>query len=73
MLAAARTLAANSPALKDASASLLPPLTDLRRVATEIAVAVGIAAQKEGVAAQLPEHELRKRVMVAQWTPAYAS
>ncbi len=30
MLAAARTLAANSPALKDASGSLLPPLTELR-------------------------------------------
>jgi malate dehydrogenase (oxaloacetate-decarboxylating) len=73
MLAAARTLAANSPALKDASASLLPPLTDLRRVAAKIAVAVGIAAQKEGVAAQLPEDELRERVMAAQWAPAYAS
>jgi malic enzyme len=46
MLAAARTLAANSPALKDASVSLLPRLTDLRRVAAEIAVAVGIAAQR---------------------------
>src|SRR6266446_5633975 len=37
MLAAARALAANSPALKDPSASLLPPLTDIRRVAAEIA------------------------------------
>jgi malate dehydrogenase (oxaloacetate-decarboxylating) len=46
MLAAARTLGANSPALKDPSASLLPPLTDIRRVAAEIAVAVGIEAQR---------------------------
>jgi malate dehydrogenase (oxaloacetate-decarboxylating) len=73
MLAATRTLAANSPALKDASASLLPPLTDLRRVAAKIAVAVGIAAQKDGVAAQLPEAELRERVTATQWTPCYAS
>jgi malate dehydrogenase (oxaloacetate-decarboxylating) len=73
MLAATRTLAANSPALKDASASLLPPLTDLRRVATKIAVAVGIAAQKDGVAAQLPEAELHERVTATQWTPCYAS
>jgi len=73
MLAAARTLAANSPALKDASASLLPPLTDLRRVAAKIAVAVGIQAQKDSVAAQLPEAELRERVTATQWTPAYAS
>ena len=73
LLAAARTLAANSPALKDASASLLPPLTDLRRVAAEIAVAVGIAAQKEEVAAHGTEDELRERVMAGQWTPEYPS
>jgi malate dehydrogenase (oxaloacetate-decarboxylating) len=71
MLAAARTLAGNSPALKDASASLLPPLTELRRVAAEIALAVGIAAQKDGVAAQIIEDELRARVMATQWMPAY--
>jgi malate dehydrogenase (oxaloacetate-decarboxylating) len=73
MLAAARTLAANSPALKDASASLLPPLTDLRRIAAKIAVAVGIQAQKDGAAAQLPEAELREGVTATQWTPTYAS
>jgi malate dehydrogenase (oxaloacetate-decarboxylating) len=73
MLAAARTLAQNSPALKDTSAALLPPLTDLRRVAAEIAVAVGIQAQKDGVAPNLAEDELRKRVMATQWTPAYQS
>jgi malate dehydrogenase (oxaloacetate-decarboxylating) len=72
MLAAARTLAANSPALKDPFASLLPPLTDLRRVAADIALAVGIAAQKDGVAAHVPEDELRARVMATQWTPVYA-
>jgi malate dehydrogenase (oxaloacetate-decarboxylating) len=73
MLAAARTLAGNSPALKDASASLLPPLTDLRRVAAEIAVAVAIAAQKDSVAAQVTDDDLRERVMATQWTPAYPS
>ena len=60
MLAAARTLAGNSPALKDPSASLLPPLTEIRRVAAEIAVAVGIEAQKNGVAPKLSEDELRR-------------
>ena len=50
MLAAARTLAGNSPALKDPSASLLPPLTELRKVAADIAVAVGMEAQKDGIA-----------------------
>lgn len=71
MLAAARALAANSPALKDSSASLLPPLTDLRRVAAEIAVAVGLEAQKGGVAPKLAEDELREQVRATQWTPAY--
>jgi malate dehydrogenase (oxaloacetate-decarboxylating) len=72
MLAAARTLAANSPALKDSSACLLPPLTDIRRVAAEIAIAVGMGAQNEGVAPKLAEADFRQRVKATQWTPAYA-
>jgi malate dehydrogenase (oxaloacetate-decarboxylating) len=71
MLAAARTLGANSPALKDSHASLLPPLTAIRRVAAEIAVAVGLQAQRDGVAAKIGEDELRQRVLETQWTPAY--
>jgi len=73
MLAAARALAENSPALKDSSASLLPPVTDIRRVAAEIAIAVGVAAQKDGVASQVSMEELRQRVQSAQWLPAYPS
>lgn len=73
MLAAARTLAANSPALHDSSASLLPPLTEIRRVAAQIAVAVGIEAQKDGVAPKRSEGELRQQVLEIQWTPAYSS
>jgi malate dehydrogenase (oxaloacetate-decarboxylating) len=71
LLAAARALAANSPALKDPCGCLLPPLTDLRRVAAEIAVAVGIAAQKDGVAPHVDEDELRQQVITTQWTPEY--
>ncbi|MGA9966465.1 MAG: NAD-dependent malic enzyme [Terriglobales bacterium] len=73
MLAAARALAENSPALKDSSASLLPPLTEIRRVAAEIAFAVGVEAQKDGVAPKLSQDELRERVLKAQWTPAYTA
>ena len=73
MLTAARALGANSPALKDPSGSLLPPLKDLRRVAAEIAVAVGLEAQKNGVAPKVSENELRQRVRETQWTPAYSS
>jgi malate dehydrogenase (oxaloacetate-decarboxylating) len=71
MLAAARTLGSNSPAIKDPSASLLPRLTDIRRVAAEIAFAVGVQAQKEGVAPKISEDELRRRVNETQWAPAY--
>jgi malate dehydrogenase (oxaloacetate-decarboxylating) len=71
MLAAARALGANSPALKDPSASLLPPLTDIRRVAADIALAVGVEAQRDGVAPKSSEEELRQRVTATQWTPAY--
>jgi malate dehydrogenase (oxaloacetate-decarboxylating) len=73
MLAAARTLAGNSPALKDSSASLLPPLTDIRRVAAQIAVAVGMEAQMDGLAPKLTRDELQQRVMATQWTPSYPS
>src|SRR6201984_1903393 len=58
MLAAARTLGANAPALKDPTSSLLPRLTELRRVAAEIAFAVGIQAQNDGVAPKVSEDEL---------------
>jgi malic enzyme len=50
ILAAARALAENSPARKDSSASLLPALADLRKVAVQIAIAVGLEGQKVGIA-----------------------
>jgi len=73
ILAAARALAESSPALQDASASLLPALTDLRQVAVHLATAVGLEAQRAGVAPKTTEDELRQRVMATQWSPAYPS
>jgi len=49
------------------------PLTDIRRVAAQIAIAVGIEAKKEGLAPKVAEDELRQRVTAAQWTPVYPS
>src|SRR6185369_10560436 len=72
MQAAARALAANSPAIKDPSASLLSSLKDSRRVARDIAAAVGLQAQKDGVAPKVSEDELRRRMLKTQWTPAYS-
>lgn len=71
MLAAGRTLGANSPVLKDPSGRLLPALGDLRDIAVQIATAVGLEAQRAGVAPATTEEELRRRVISAQWTPAY--
>jgi len=64
-------LGGHSPALKNPSASLLPPLNELRSVAAQIAIAVGLEAQKDGVAPRISEDELRQRVLKMQWTPAY--
>ena len=71
ILAAARALGEQSPALTDASASLLPALPQLREVAAHIATAVGLEAQRAGVAPKTSEAELRERVAATQWTPAY--
>jgi malate dehydrogenase (oxaloacetate-decarboxylating) len=73
ILAAARTIGANSPALKDPTASLLPALTDVRRVAVEIAFAVALEARNAGVAAARTDDELRRRVEATQWTPHYSA
>jgi malate dehydrogenase (oxaloacetate-decarboxylating) len=71
VLASARALAEKSPALQNSSASLLPALADLRQVALHVATAVGLQAQRAGVAAKTSEEELRRQVNAAQWAPAY--
>ena len=71
MLAAAKTLAVHSPAMKDPQGSLLPRLADIRTVAMEIAVAVGREAQRLNLSPVVSEEELRRRVIATQWTPAY--
>src|SRR5262249_6984440 len=50
MLAAARALGEHSPARSDPSGSLLPALRDVRVVARALATAVGLEAQRAGVA-----------------------
>jgi malate dehydrogenase (oxaloacetate-decarboxylating) len=73
LLAAAHALAENSPALHDPTAQLLPHLTDIRRVAAEMAFAIGLAAQQEGVAPKTTPEELRGRIERSQWAPEYCS
>jgi malate dehydrogenase (oxaloacetate-decarboxylating) len=71
MQAAAHALAQHSPALTDPGASLLPPLHDLRRVAVEIAMAVGLEAQSAGLAPLTTSESLREAVNATQWVPQY--
>jgi malate dehydrogenase (oxaloacetate-decarboxylating) len=71
MLAAARALAENSPALKSPDAPLLPELKDLRRVALEIAVAVGLEAQRTNLAPPTTPENLRECATAKQWFPSY--
>ncbi|HZY83663.1 MAG TPA: NAD-dependent malic enzyme [Gemmataceae bacterium] len=71
MLAAAKALGEHSPARADRSGSLLPALRDVRAVARAIATAVGLEAQRAGVAPQTSPEELRDRVAATQWAPEY--
>jgi len=73
MLAAGRVLGDYSPARKDPSGSLLPRLRDVRAVARAIATAVGLEAQRAGVAPTTTPDQLRDRVAAAQWLPEYGS
>jgi malate dehydrogenase (oxaloacetate-decarboxylating) len=71
LLAAANALGENSPAIKDPTASLLPGVQNIRDVAREIAFAVALSAQQEGLALSVDETQLRCRVTESQWTPEY--
>ena len=68
---AAGTLAKQSPTARDPTASLLPAVSDLRNVAVEIAVAVGLEAQRTRLAPPTSAEELRVKVLATQWTPVY--
>ena len=71
--AAARALGELSPATRDAHASLLPPVAELRTTTAQIATAVAAAAVAEGVAPATSDDELRERVAASQWTPSYTA
>ena len=71
LLAAANALGENSPAIKDPTASLLPGVQNIRDVAREIAFAVALSAQQEGLAPKVGETQLRGQVAESQWTPEY--
>jgi malate dehydrogenase (oxaloacetate-decarboxylating) len=69
---AAMALSDFSPALKDPTASLFPPLEEVRSVSRQVAIAVASEAQREGVAQKTTLAELERRVDALMWKPRYA-
>jgi len=70
-IAAARTLSELAPVRRDPSLALVPPLPEVRDVAKRVAVAVAVQAQRDGVADELPDDELLRRIDATMWTPEY--
>ena len=70
-MAAARTLSACSPARRDPTAPLYPTLEDVREASRQVALAVGIAAQQDGVAEEMSPDALAQRVQAEMWQSRY--
>jgi malate dehydrogenase (oxaloacetate-decarboxylating) len=68
-VAAALVLSNASPALADPEKSLYPSLTHVRHISREVAIAVGLEAQRAGVAKVTSKEELEKRVNGKIWAP----
>jgi len=73
--AAARALAAAARALPigDTHAPLLPPIQAIRSVARQIALAVGLEAQRQGVAPPVSQPALERDIDRLFWEPHYPS
>ena len=70
-VAAARVLSEFAPALSDQSAPLYPPLENVREVSRRVALAVGLEAQRAGLAPETTQAELEERIAARMWTPHY--
>ncbi len=70
-MVAATALKEMSPALDDPTASLLPPLREIRAVSRHIARAVATEAQRDRVAEACSPQELEERLDRTMWKPEY--
>jgi malate dehydrogenase (oxaloacetate-decarboxylating) len=70
-MAAAKALAAMSPARNDPNGNLLPPVTELREIAIAVARAVAIQAIKEGLTPGIADDEIDAAIAAKMWTPRY--
>jgi malate dehydrogenase (oxaloacetate-decarboxylating) len=72
MVAAAEALGnISQDSANNTATELLPPIENMRDVAIQIAVRVGLQAQQDGVAQIMSEQELRERVQQKFWIPQY--
>ena len=70
-MAAAKALAAMSPARTDPRANLLPPVTMLREVSIAVARAVALQACRDGLAAGIAETDIDAVIAAKMWQPVY--
>jgi malate dehydrogenase (oxaloacetate-decarboxylating) len=70
MFTAAATTIGDLAARND-DGGLLPPITESRNVAREVAMAVGRSAMAEGLAEPLTDAELTERIDSTVWHPVY--
>ncbi len=70
-MAAAKALAACSPAKNNPKANLLPPLTQVREVSYQVALAVAKEAVNSGLSSPLSDKEIMEHIQRHIWTPNY--
>ena len=70
-MVAAKALAACSPTAKNPNANLLPPLSDIRDVSLQVALAVAKEAVSSGLAAKHTDEQIETLVRDKVWNPEY--
>lgn len=71
-MAAAKALAAASPARNNPKNNLLPPVTSLREVSVTVALAVALQAHKEGLTKKnIKTDAIEGLIRAKVWTPHY--
>ncbi len=72
LMAASRSLAAQSPLVTTEKGGLLPPVDQIETVSRQIAVAVARAAIEQGVAPAIDDETLMARIEKTWWQADYA-
>lgn len=68
---ASETLASLSPLATGTGNHLLPSLNEIKEVSLSIALAIGLQAIKEGVAAKISQQQLEEKIKANFWSPKY--